>query len=627
MKSRLGVFLFYDNEGIVDRYIEYLLKEIRNELDKLIVVVNGKINDEGIDIFKNVADDIVFRENNGFDAGAWKYVITEYVAYDELIKYDSLVLFNDSFFGPLYSFKEIFEKMDHKGYDYWGISAHGECNGDGSCPYGFRPSYIQTYFLVFEKSIISDKKFFSFWEKLPLFKTFDEVAEKFSAVLTQHFYDLGYRWGVLCDTSGLDSEDRNKNFDHHTYNIYKLLTEYHYPFIKRRSFNTDRGKYLSFSNDNELLKSIRFIQENYNYDLKLIFKHITRKYEPITLKRTLGLDFIPESDDSPKSGEAVVIAHLVFEDLFTRYKSYLDNIPQSIDLIITTNSIEKAEILKNLFYNRADIRIVKNQGRDVSALLVGCADIIKKYKYLCFVHDKKSLQKENYKVGEEFGRMLWENTLSSPSFINGVIKLFENNCYLGILAPFGVYHGSYFYSSIDYWTLSYEACCKAAGLLNIKEPSMNVSPFIIGNCFWCRTDSILQFANNKLDFSDFPSEPLANDGTLCHGMERIIPYVAANNGYVCGWIYSKDYACNQLTNLRYMYEEIAKETSYYITADFDNFNSFKNLLSNIKTKKNNESLGNRKHAKKKQAHFKNAVKKFLPTFIINIYRRIKTFIR
>ena len=95
-----------------------------------------------------------------------------------------------------------------------------------------------------------------------------------------------------------------------------------------------------------------------------------------------------------KKGESAVIAHLVYDDMFERYGHYLKNIPAETDIIITTNTPEKEARLKELYGDIASVRLVTNRGRDMSALLVGCRDILMKYEFLCFVHDKKSSQKE-----------------------------------------------------------------------------------------------------------------------------------------------------------------------------------------------------------------------------------------
>ena len=75
--KRLGVFVFYDKDGIVDGYIDYLLNDLSNCLDKLIVVCNGALNEQGKQVFLKYTNDVFLRENVGFDAAAWQYVLIE----------------------------------------------------------------------------------------------------------------------------------------------------------------------------------------------------------------------------------------------------------------------------------------------------------------------------------------------------------------------------------------------------------------------------------------------------------------------------------------------------------------------------------------------------------------------
>ena len=225
MKKRLGIFLFYDKDGRADRYIKYLLDSIRPSLDHLIIIVNGYADDDAKAMLSGSGDELVIRENKGLDIAAWKQGITEVCGKEKLEEYDTLVLFNDSFFGPFYPFEEIFSDMDKKAPDFWGLSVHGSVSGSGLCPYGYRPRYIQTYFLVFEKKLLHSDDFYSFWEKQPLYTDYNEAAEKFVAVLTQQFADLGYKWEVLSDTSEYESSNRALNFDNHSYNLYAMISD------------------------------------------------------------------------------------------------------------------------------------------------------------------------------------------------------------------------------------------------------------------------------------------------------------------------------------------------------------------------------------------------------------------
>ena len=96
--KRLGIFLCFDKEGIIDDYITYLLDDISKNLDELFIVSNGELNSKSIDKLKKYTDsDILFRSNIGFDAGAWRDVMVKEYGFNKLLDFDEVILFNDSF--------------------------------------------------------------------------------------------------------------------------------------------------------------------------------------------------------------------------------------------------------------------------------------------------------------------------------------------------------------------------------------------------------------------------------------------------------------------------------------------------------------------------------------------------
>ena len=139
--ERLGIFVFYDREGIVDSYIDYLLCDLRKCLSYLIIVVNGKVDILGYDIFSKYADQIVIRNNKGFDIGAYKEIIEDLHQKKEMRKWDEIVFCNDTFYGPFIPFTQIFDEMAQRQVDFWGLNYI-----DNSFL-----SHIQSYFLVFGK--------------------------------------------------------------------------------------------------------------------------------------------------------------------------------------------------------------------------------------------------------------------------------------------------------------------------------------------------------------------------------------------------------------------------------------------------------------------------------------------
>lgn len=50
MAKRLGVFCFFDKDEIIQRCDEYLLEELKKNVEQLIVVINGNINKNSLDV-------------------------------------------------------------------------------------------------------------------------------------------------------------------------------------------------------------------------------------------------------------------------------------------------------------------------------------------------------------------------------------------------------------------------------------------------------------------------------------------------------------------------------------------------------------------------------------------------
>jgi len=294
--NRIGIFLTYDTDSIVDEYIEYMLNDLSNVIDKIIIVSNGPLSKEGRKVFEKYSNDILVRENKGFDFGAWKDTIISHIGFEQLKEYDELVLLNDSFFGPFESFEKVFHTMEQQKLDFWGLSVHGEVETvRDMCPYGYRPRYIQTYFVVFGKKILQDYSFYKYWTDMEYYSAFLEVGEKCSAVLTKYFSDLGFSWGVYSDTTEFEST-YEKNICHHAFNLEYLISEKEYPIIKRKSFVLGKRRFLKYNTGMDLLKAIEYIHSNETYDLDLAYNHIVRRFNIYDLKETLNLDYVLPTD-------------------------------------------------------------------------------------------------------------------------------------------------------------------------------------------------------------------------------------------------------------------------------------------------------------------------------------------
>ena len=259
-----------------------------------------------------------------------------------------------------------------------------------------------------------------------------------------------------------------------------------------------------------------------------------------------------------------VIAHVNYSALINYCFKYISNIPNYIDIYITTKGTENIQVIskkiEKLGRNNIKIVVPQDRGREISALLVACKDYLLNYDYLCFVHDKKKNKGEAYiTVGQSFCDLLWENTLKSQFYIENVIDTLEKEENLGLLSPPAPYLS-------DFFTIGFYPWCDSFMQTKLLKERLKLNcildekkqPFILGTTFWCKVDALRPLFEAGLTYDDFANEPMPEDDTISHGIERIFPYVAQSQGYYSGIMMTEEYASLYKSNYKFMLKKIAQ---------------------------------------------------------------------
>lgn len=259
--KRMGIFIFYDEAGIVDKYIEVLLSSMQDILDRLIVIVNGSVRDEGYSKLKKYTQDIFIRENVGFDAGGYKDAFTKFIPEDDLKKWDEIVLFNDTFYGPFYPWKNIFDKMEKEETDFWGLSRHkGEEREERIIP-----QHIQSFFLVCRRTMFLSEAWTEFWNNLDYPKDLQEAILNFEVRFSSFFSERQFICKAWSDRSRIEIAYGKNPYGSY---IFELIKEIEFPIIKIKT--------VCLSGFIQLKKAFDYIAANTNYDLNLITSHTKR---------------------------------------------------------------------------------------------------------------------------------------------------------------------------------------------------------------------------------------------------------------------------------------------------------------------------------------------------------------
>lgn len=242
-----------------------------------------------------------------------------------------------------------------------------------------------------------------------------------------------------------------------------------------------------------------------------------------------------------------VIIFLYYKETLNKYFSYIDNIESNIDIYIVSNNTKIfIDILQYIKKSPKCIQLIKsqNRGRDVSALLVACRDILQGYEYICFVHDKK---RKNYISDEAFELWidnLWGNTLGSNVYISNILHLLDSDKKMGLLVPpepIGKFSPILYGNNL--WGNDFELTQQLARELDLNcEMNKNKPPITLGMCFWVKSCALKKLYEKKWKYESFDEEPLKDDGTISHAIERILGYVAQDAGYLTGTVMQISYA-------------------------------------------------------------------------------------
>ena len=611
--QRLAIYYFCDKDGIVDEYISCFLDDLMKNCEALIVICNGKLTSESRKKFEKITPNILVREKVGVDTAAY-YEVIEYFGWEYLTQFDEVIFTGYNVFGPLYPLKNMFDQMNTRNVDFWGITQYYDTSFD---PYIFDrhkdiPAYVQTYFLAVRKHLLASLEFQQYWKNLPIFESADDMFRQHEIKFTKTFENMGFRWQVYADIADFKEGSRNPIQMDPLY----LVKNKKCPLIERKSFFANYAEFLESNNGESTTELVEFIESNLDFNMDMVWSNLIRTQNMADLKDCLHLTYIlPTKVSEPLKKNNIKIAliiHLFFEDLIEYCYQYALSMPDNSDIYISTNTEEKRqkieEVFKQIKCHKLTVLVINNQGRDVSALLVAPKSYIMNYDYACFVHSKKSSYMSSI-TGASWRYKCFENLLKSKKFVKNIIATFENNPRLGLLVPPPPSHADYF-STIGFgeWGENYPNVVKLAEKLklnvDIDENKEPIAP--LGSMFWFRPKAMKVMYDQDWDYADFPEGDLASDGTLHHSIERIHPFVVQHEGYYPAYILSDDFARIENTNLNFMMRHLNRELFKYY-----GLNSHQGLIQTITYKANTGPESKQKPLKKMLLRLKRAYNRII----------------
>ena len=559
MLKRVAISFFFDEHGVVDEYMFYLLSSLDKFVDRTIFVANCLLDEPTKERLRALNLEIIERENVGFDVWAYKTGI-EHIGFDNLADYDELLLYNHTFYGPIFPFSEMFSEMEKRNCDFWGITAHKEMIPNPFTNTGVLPRHINSHFIAVRGPLLTSDSFRTYWQDMPAIDSYEDSVLKHESMFTQKFISKGYSCEVY------DDDDFYPSKYPCFINVDQAL-ERRCPILKRRIFFHD--PIFLEQNAIDLPRALRIMRATSSYDEGMIWKNVLRSSQLRTLNTNAALTAIVSDRNTQKLSEGAskfrvaVCAHIYYVDMLNEILDYADHIKTAFDIIITTDSVQKrVDIINQLrdrnMRNKVFVEVVvQNRGRDMSSLFITCRHffIDDRYDLVCRLHTKKSPQIEAGR-GNLFKRHMLENLVGSDGVVTDILEMFYTKPWLGLVVP-PVVHIS-FPTLGNAWFANKPRAIEVSKLLELRVKLDADTPVAAyGTMFWFRPKALRKLFAHRWDWEDFSPEPHHVDGGLAHVLERLIGYTAQDAGYTTTQVLSEDQASLNYSMLEFKHQRLA----------------------------------------------------------------------
>ena len=259
-------------------------------------------------------------------------------------------------------------------------------------------------------------------------------------------------------------------------------------------------------------------------DSRYGYAYLAKTYDTLKKFNKTKISLLESTQNILKTSDIALIVHLYYIEQWDEIKKVLKSFKdKKFNLYLTINNNCTVDDINNILEFDSDARIFafENRGRDILPFLKVFNMIYPlNYKYICKIHSKKSLHRQD---GNRWRQYLIKGLLGSLKILHTNLSLLENDSRIGIIVAKGNI------LKYNYWIGSNnEMVVDFANKNKIDIPKDFTFPS--GSMFWFKPDALKQFYKN-IDFTLFVIENGQFDGTMAHSVERLFGLLCHTNGY------------------------------------------------------------------------------------------------
>ncbi len=260
-KTRTAIFAHFDKDNVIDDYVIYYLRALKKVAQKLIFVSDCDLSEEEKTKLTDIADEIIAKPHGEYDFGSYKRGFLCLQENNLLNVTDELIFANDSCYGPFFPLEKVFETIEQKTCDFWGITQNNKFKilknfFWKTC----EKQHIQSYFFVLKKEVFTSETFLNFIKSIKKEKSRNDVILKYEIGLSELLIQNNFTMKSYIEAYSEESSP----FLHRAQ---ELILNHGMPFLK---CSIPRGRYVGLQVD---LTQIAKVSD---YPIEMIENHAKR---------------------------------------------------------------------------------------------------------------------------------------------------------------------------------------------------------------------------------------------------------------------------------------------------------------------------------------------------------------
>lgn len=276
---KVAVLLNFDRASMIHRYVLHQVEALAAAGFAVIFVTNSRrLSAENLALLIPHCHAVVRRHNRGYDFGAWRDAIMALTDTDDM---ETLLLANDSVYGPFGPLDQVTGRMTADQGDFWALTDSWQ-----------RRFHLQSYFMLVHRRALQSEAWRRFWADFRHSANKEFVVRRYEIGLTQVMLRGGLRCRALFAYDLMAREvtaaaQRNPTFVDSLFlkrvsdamaagvpiNVTHFLWDY---MIRRHGFPFIKRDLLMYNGQSvpQVHTWREVVQERFDYDVSMVDDHL-----------------------------------------------------------------------------------------------------------------------------------------------------------------------------------------------------------------------------------------------------------------------------------------------------------------------------------------------------------------